>query len=380
MILEGSAQLNIGTGKISKKLEVFYNPAMKFNRDVTLLLLHSIDRKKLNIGLPLEASGVRVIRMMKELPAAIIKHISCNDNSQEAFEKMQEHITLNKVKGKITVTQKDADLFFEESNGFDYIDIDPFGSPNSFLNAAIKRLSRNGILAVTATDTSALTGTYERATLRKYWARPLRNELMHEVSVRILIRCVQLLGTIHDKALTPVYSYARDHYVRVFFRCEKGRKKVDEIIHQHQYLVYDKERMKTRAARVGEIKSLDLYAGPLWTGQLWDTTLAQRIARNEINIVLAPEESKFLNIIAEESKIQTLGFLDLHTFGKRFKIIPKTESVIELLQSNKIHAARTHFSLYGLRTTISGEELFVLVKRQIFCICRISAMQNFTFV
>src|SRR3989344_5511183 len=255
MIHEGSAQLNVGTGKISKKLEVFYNPAMKFNRDVTLLLLHSIDRKKLNIGLPLEASGVRVIRMMKELPAAIIKHISCNDNSQEAFEKMQEHITLNKVKGKITVTQKDADLFFEESNGFDYIDIDPFGSPNSFLNAAIKRLSRNGILAVTATDTSALTGTYERATLRKYWARPLRNELMHEVSVRILIRCVQLLGTIHDKALTPLYSYARDHYVRVFFRCEKGRKKVDEIIHQHQHLVYNKERMNMRAAQVGEIKS-----------------------------------------------------------------------------------------------------------------------------
>ncbi|MCU0373510.1 MAG: ATP-binding protein, partial [Ignavibacteria bacterium] len=42
--------------------------------------------------------------------------------------------------------------------GFDYIDIDPFGSPCPFLDAAIKRLSRGGILAVTATDTSALAG------------------------------------------------------------------------------------------------------------------------------------------------------------------------------------------------------------------------------
>ena len=40
------------------------------------------------------------------------------------------------------------------SKGFDYIDLDPFGSPNIFLDSAVKRLGRNGILAVTATDTA----------------------------------------------------------------------------------------------------------------------------------------------------------------------------------------------------------------------------------
>ena len=38
---------------------------------------------------------------------------------------------------------------------FDYIDIDPFGSPNPFLAAAIGRITRNGIVAVTATDTAS---------------------------------------------------------------------------------------------------------------------------------------------------------------------------------------------------------------------------------
>ena len=71
------------------------------------------------------------------------------------------------------------------STGFDYIDVDPFGSPNPFLDAAIKRIARDGILAVTATDTAPLCGTYTNACRRKYWAVPLRNELMHEIGIRI---------------------------------------------------------------------------------------------------------------------------------------------------------------------------------------------------
>ena len=265
-IIEGSARLCLegmthsdpanSKGAASTDVSVFYNPAMKFNRDVTLLLLHALNQKKIRVALPLAASGVRAIRILKELPSSIIEHVSCNDISQEAYDKMQELFALNKIQEKkITVMKKDADLFFEESLGFEYIDIDPFGSPRSFLPAAIKRLSRGGILAVTATDTSALTGTYLRTTRRKYWSCSMKNELMHELSVRILIRSVQLIATLYDKALTPVYSYARKHYVRVFFGCEKGRKPVDALIAQHQYVVYDTECLQLHATPIGEIQS-----------------------------------------------------------------------------------------------------------------------------
>ncbi len=367
MIIEGSARLNIRApqkNEINKKLEVFYNPVMKFNRDLTLLLLHALGRKKVTVGLPLEASGVRAIRMLTELPPEMIAHISCNDLSETAYKKMQEHVQINNIDAhKISLTQKDSDLFFEESSGFDYIDIDPFGSPAPFLSAAIKRLSRHGILAVTATDTAALTGTYEHATIRKYWAHPLRNELMHEIGVRILIRYVQLLGTIYDKALTPIYSYTKDHYDRVFFMCEKGKTKVDVILAQHEYLLYDKDKMKISRASLPKQSTNVLYAGPLWTGSLWDGKIAHKIAQNALHIELAQEEKKFVETIAEESKISVLGFIDLHAFAKRFKILPRTAEVIEILQGKNIPVARSHFSLYGLRTKISGDELYRLVKK-----------------
>ena len=65
-----------------------------------------------------------------------------------------------------------------ESAGFDYIEIDPFGSPTDFLESSIVRLSRRGILAVTATDTAPLCGTYPNTCKRKYsyWL-PLQDAL-----------------------------------------------------------------------------------------------------------------------------------------------------------------------------------------------------------
>jgi len=55
-------------------------------------------------------------------------------------------------------------------------------------------MHKEGFLAVTATDTSALTGTYPKATKRKYWADSYRTEFLHEQAIRILIRKVQMIG------------------------------------------------------------------------------------------------------------------------------------------------------------------------------------------
>ena len=42
------------------------------------------------------------------------------------------------------------------SQGWHWIDIDPFGSPVPFLDTAIQALARRGVLEVSATDTAAL--------------------------------------------------------------------------------------------------------------------------------------------------------------------------------------------------------------------------------
>ena len=208
-ITESSTTILASTGTISKQLEIFYNPVMKFNRDISILLLNALN-KKMQIADPLAGSGIRSIRFIKELNKGIITSIAINDSSTNAVRAIKKNVKLNKIKNKnIVISNKDANEFLLSSKGFDYIDIDPFGSPNPFLDAAVKRLARDGILAVTATDTAPLAGTYPNACKRKYWAIPLRNHLMHEVGIRILIRKVQLIGIQYDKALIPIFSCSK---------------------------------------------------------------------------------------------------------------------------------------------------------------------------
>lgn len=234
LIQEGKAKICVPKEeRISRKLPVFYNPVMELNRTLSVLILRNIPNKGMQIADPLAGTGIRSIRFLKELPKNKIKFIYMNDHSKEAVRIIKKNLKLNKIKSKAVVFNKDANLFILENKGFDYIDIDPFGTPNPFLDSAVKSLSRNSILAVTATDTAPLAGTFPAACRRKYWASPLLTHNMHETGIRILIRKVQLIAAQYEKALTPILSYYSEHYFRIFFRCEKGKSKVDEIIRQH---------------------------------------------------------------------------------------------------------------------------------------------------
>jgi len=227
IINEGKAIIKIKkSDKVSKEMDVFYNPVMQLNRDITILLLQQFP--PMNLCDPLAASGIRAIRFVKELK---YKSIVVNDVSKRSVNSIKNNFKLNKINNftmiknsinnskikkniddkKIKIFNEDANLFLLNSKGFDYIDIDPFGTSNSYLDSAVKRISRNGILAVTNTDTAALAGTYPKACIRKYWSVPKRDYMMHETGLRILIRKIQLIGMQYDKALFPVFSYFKDH-------------------------------------------------------------------------------------------------------------------------------------------------------------------------
>lgn len=351
IINEGKAKVKVFTGKISKELPVFYNPVMKFNRDISVLLLNAIKNKNLQVALPLSGSGVRGIRFLLELDKKKIKSISFNDKNPASVTLIQENLRLNELKDdKISITNKDANQFLLDSKGFDYIDIDPFGSPNPFLNNAILRLSRKGILAVTATDTSNLAGSFPKACARNYWAKPLRNYLMHEVGIRILIRKVQLVASQFDKALTPILSYSKDHYYRIFFRCEKGKQKADEIVKQHRYLLFCNNCLNFKVSRTNHhfcCNNEMEYAGPLWTGNLKDTKLVNKLESDD----------NFVELLKKE--VDVLGFIDIHALCKKLKkSIPPAEDVLDRIKES----SRTQFSRYGFKTKLDLKEFI----RQLF--------------
>src|SRR3989338_515145 len=398
VIREGKAAIRVKKAdKISKEMEVFYNPVMKLNRDISVLLLNSMDKDKLIIADPLAGTGIRSIRFVLELNKPKIKAIAINDYSKNAVKSIKNNLKLNKINkfsiikntmnnssndriikknnnetgnNKIKVYNEDANLFLLKSSGFDYIDIDPFGSSNSYLEAAIKRISRKGILAITNTDTAALTGTYPEACARKYWSMAKRDYMMHETGLRILLRKIQLVGMQYEKALIPIFSYFKDHYFRVFFKCIKGKKLCDEVAKQHGMLN---------------------GAGPLWMGQLWDDKLANKMYsallkksnkkipiskqtyknyNNDNPIIIKEgiinnsELPKFLKIIKAESKINAVGFYDLHDIArkKKLKTMMGKDDIIKKIKKKGLNAANTHFSGTGIRSDISYDGLLKLLK------------------
>ncbi len=345
IIEEGRARIKVSAEKkISRSMPVFYNPVMRSNRDISVLLLNSLNKSNMKIADPLAASGIRSMRFMLELKKGKVESIDINDNNIKAIKIIKENIKINNIfdiNKKIKIHNKDANLFLLESKGFDYIDIDPFGYPGLFLNAAVQRISRGGILAVTATDTSALCGSSPNACLRKYWAKPLRNELMHEIGLRIMIRFVQLIGAMNEKALNPIFCYYKDHYMRCYFSAEKGKQRVDKILKEHKY--FNK-------------------AGPMWLGSLFDNNLVKQMAKN-IKSDYDKETIKLLRTIKEESGIPAVGFYDVHEMCKKNKIgqVPKIDDLISKIRKKGFKASRTHFRPEGIRSDIGLKEFIRLL-------------------
>ena len=375
IIQEHSIKLDITLpkGDVSAKMDVFYNPVMVSNRNISVLLLNCIENMGMNIVDPLAGSGIRSLRFMKELKKGKMNHLFVNDRKENFKKTFKKGCTINKIslimQKKMTIGTEEASLFLlnrindavkpEEFCGYaDYIEIDPFGSPNPFLSAAGARIARQGIIAVTATDTAALSGTYPRVTVRKYWAKPLRNYLMHEIGLRILIRKIQLIGVQFDKALMPVLSYHQEHYMRVYVRSEKGKEKCDEVLRQHQYFFYCDKCLAFKTSvfnkeKCGCGEEYD-FAGPLWVGKLFDSQLVEKMEReNEFS-----EDAKFLQTLAAESKQEMAGFYDIHEIAHKMKIIiPK---MAEILRKTK--GVRTHFSPSGIKTQMSVKEVMKMLQ------------------
>ncbi|MEM4500164.1 MAG: hypothetical protein QXD62_02355, partial [Candidatus Woesearchaeota archaeon] len=216
---EGKISFYASSGKISANLEVFYNPVMRTNRDITILFVKSIlntdslkNEKEFLFLDGFSASGVRGLRLLCEGVNVIL-----NDISPICCEVIKKNLEMNNLNATVENLAFD-ELILKYKYKYDFVDIDPFGTPNPYLDIAIRYAKNNSYIAVTSTDTAALTGTYPKVTKRKYWSNPMKNEMMHEMGLRTLIRKCQMIASQYDKALIVKLAYYKDHYFRVFFQ------------------------------------------------------------------------------------------------------------------------------------------------------------------
>jgi len=266
-LLVPEARTESGPGK--KQGRVFYNHQMAFNRDVSVIFFSHPDVKPNRALDAMSATGARAIRIMNEARPSTEFHI--NDWEKESVEVIRQNIELNGLQNCVARNEDLRCLLAGDK--FDYIDLDPFGTPVPYLHPAIQGLRRNGILAITATDTAPLAGTHAKKCVRRYQARPLRCIFGHEVGLRILIGYVARQAAMFDRGVEPLLCFYADHYMRLYVRMPETAESADDTLEKLGYLRFDRETHERTVSKDWE-KGM---SGPLWLGPIIDHDFAQKL-------------------------------------------------------------------------------------------------------
>ena len=360
--------------KISSDAPVFYNPHMELNRDISILALQTFQKQEdrdINICDLFGGSGIRGVRYKNEIDG--VRHVFINDISETANEYERHNVELNNLKD-IEIFQHDASMFLRMHRGeFDVIDIDPFGTPSPFLDSAGYCSRRNSLLCVTATDTSALCGTYKEPCIRKYNAKPYKSEYCHETGIRILAGFVALTLAKYSKSIEVKLSHSTEHYMRSYIEVKKGSKKSDECLKNIGYISHCKhclyrEENKGLATSTPDIcpecgEKL-IQAGPLWLGEIQNEEFISKMIEESENKKLNTKEDvlKLLESCRIEAE-SPATFYDVHKICKILKIsAPKLDLVFGNLEKEGFEAVKTHFNPLGIKTNAPLKKIKEIIK------------------
>ena len=333
-----------------KENEPFYNPSMELSRDLSIVVSqwfinHFNKHVKLLDGLG--ASGIRGLRLANELDGDF--DVTINDWDDQAYSLIKKNLELHKLKN-ISATNKNLNILLIEKK-YDYIDIDPFGSPVPFIESAIRSISHNGIIACTATDTASLCGVHPKACFRRYGAKPYHSYLMQEIGLRILLGFICREAAKYDKGIEPIISFSTDYYFRVFVRILNGKHYANRSMEN-----FVKINLKQHLLSPNE-EAQDI--GPLWFGKLHIKTAIKEIRTLLFKKILHTKNSlwKLLYLFEEEANAPPLFYSTDH-IASNYKISPpKIEYIIQQLHSRGYNIYKTHFSPTAFKTNAPLTEI-----------------------
>jgi tRNA (guanine26-N2/guanine27-N2)-dimethyltransferase len=260
---------------------VFYNPLMRLNRDSAVLAL-GVHQGRLGRGIsacePMCGTGIRGVRLALEVKG--VEEVVLSDLNIKAVQLATENVSFNGVSDRVAVRHMEANLLLSlharPLSRFDYVDVDPYGTPAPYLDTAVRACKRGGLIGLTATDMAPLCGVHPRACLRKYGGRSLRTDYCHELAIRLVAGALAVTAARHQVASTPVLSYASDHYVRVYAHLERGKKKADGSLREMGYVLHCFSCGHRRTISLFTLTEIGCEAcgsemkaaGPMWVGEL----------------------------------------------------------------------------------------------------------------
>ncbi|RVE75956.1 hypothetical protein OJAV_G00003840 [Oryzias javanicus] len=141
----------------------------------------------------LAASGLRSVRFALEVPG--LHSVTANDFSSKAAALIARNAQYNGVGHLLKASCRDASMLMYEmrkkEDRYDVIDLDPYGSPAGFLDAAVQAVSEGGLLCITCTDMAVMAGNSGETCYSKYGSVSIKAKYCHEMALRIILhsRC-----------------------------------------------------------------------------------------------------------------------------------------------------------------------------------------------
>ncbi|MBY9014144.1 MAG: tRNA (guanine(10)-N(2))-dimethyltransferase [Candidatus Lokiarchaeota archaeon] len=364
----------------SKSMKVFYNEKMEINRDISLLAIKAynniINQESLEIVDSMAASGVTSLRLLKN--SINIEKIYINDINPVAVKLIDKNLRLNGIaSNRIALSNKDANLLFAEISQKnrlpDVISIDPFGTPNVYVDTAFKAIKKHdGLLCITATDTAVLFGVRPKACVRKYMSKPIHSEYCKEVGARILLYFISRIANINNNGITPLLTFYSNHFIRVFALTYSGKTRIQKnSLNSYGYLIHCNKcgyRTTVSEYRLGNPHVCPLclnndhlyYSGPLWIKEIHQKPFLDEIIQlNEQNAIGNKKRiEKLINYALQEIGMP-ISYYNLHKLCQKLKLssIPKLDNLINLIKENGYTASRTHFDFLSLKTNMRIEDL-----------------------
>ena len=353
----------------------FHNPAMADCRTRSVLLMdHMLDtewfnKPRIHTLDALCATGSRINRWLTELPPEKAERLLLvgADLDEEALEYARQNCP------NVEFRNEDSRQVLL-SSGWQWVDIDPFGSPVPFLDSAMQSSARRAVMEITATDTAALTGSSASACLRRYGAKIRTDEMAHDSALRLLMATVARTAAQHDRCIMPLLSSWDSHHIRVSVKVHRSIQAANELEEQLGWRVASPTTEELVAATEAGIhpqggegeqpfcllpfshpvrRDDKRISGPLWTGPLFDQdVLASMTVERATELCGEDAETAVRHLVGEADLAMTNSLIITDMLPKFCNVggPPKVADLISGLQGAGFHAAVARWGAPAIRT------------------------------
>ncbi len=367
---EGRTRLLVPSASLEKAepptTPAFFNPAASLNRDVSVSITQASNGSTFCDALA--GIGSRGVRVANEVERKM--NVTLVDFNPPSLRLARRNALLNGVGRRCKIVKEEANSFlysrFRRSEKFDFVDIDPFGTPAPFLQAGLNAVSDGGILSFTATDTAVLCGVYPKVSLRRYGSCTVNNSFHHETAVRVLLGWCQRVAGAIDIGVAPLAAHVTRHYVRVYVVAHVGATKADESMRHQGYIMecngcghlWTNPEPTTGCGLCGKKAR---RAGPLWVGGVADEAFVKKASAIAEDRGFAAAAKTLASLIGIDA-FPPYSF-SLERICSSLKVASiSPEKVVHALRASGFRCTRQPFEKTGLKSDCSMADMVAAVK------------------